>query len=190
MAGAEQSADDAAAARGRSDDAVSSRPVPDPAAAAGYHSTGTDPAGVGSTGAGSTAGDAGTRAVTGSSAAAPDPGTLSSATVVDVRGRRLGRVHDVFRVDRTGEVAALSVAIGRWGGRIVLVAADRLSPAGSGRLVLDPSAGPLEDAPEAPVTGHLTGEELAALGDGACTSGVLGDGAVRDGVLKGAGTGR
>lgn len=174
MAGAEQPADDAAAARGRSDDAVSSRPVPGPGAAAGYHSTGTDPAGVGSTVAGSTAGDAGTRAVTGSSAAAPDPGTLSSATVVDVHGRRLGRVHDVFRMDRTGEVAALSVAIGRWGGRIVLVAADRLSPAGSGRLVLDPSAGPLEDAPEAPVTGHLTGEELAAL---------------RSGPVKGAATG-
>lgn len=117
----------------------------------GSHSDGTAPGAVGS------------------SAAPPDPGSLSSAAVVDPQGRRLGRVHDVFLVDRTGEVAALSVAIGRWGGRIAVAPASRFRPAGSGRLVYDPADGPLEDAPDAPATGHLTGEELAAL-DAAATS--------------------
>lgn len=103
-------------------------------------------------------------AAAGSSAAPPDPGSLSSAAVVDAQGRRLGRVHDVYLVDRTGEPAALSIAIGRWGGRIVVVPSSRLSPAGPGRLAYDPAAPPLEDVPDAPATGHLTGEQLAALG--------------------------
>lgn len=103
-------------------------------------------------------------AAAGSSAALSDPGSLSSATVVDAQGRRLGRVHDVYLVDRTGEPAALSIAIGRWGGRIVIVPASRLSPAGSGRLAYDATDAPLEEAPDAPATGHLTGERLAALG--------------------------
>lgn len=97
------------------------------------------------------------------SSAALDPHGLAGTTVVDVTGRRAGTVRDVYFADRTGDLVAVVVSVGRLVRRDVVVPASHLRPAGSGRTGMDLDRLDLARQPEAPLTGHLTEEALGAL---------------------------
>lgn len=79
---------------------------------------------------------------------------LAQARVVDRQGRRLGRVRDVYLADRTGEVAGVTVALGRMGLREVLVPATLLGEAEPGRVRVDADAATLQRGRPAPATGY------------------------------------
>lgn len=80
---------------------------------------------------------------------------LASAPVLDADGRRVGRVHDVFLDDRTGELAAVSVAMGRILAREVIVPADLLRLADPGQLQVPCDRDRLRAGMASPDVAHL-----------------------------------
>ncbi|MGP9693342.1 PRC-barrel domain-containing protein [Brachybacterium sp. AOP25-B2-12] len=80
---------------------------------------------------------------------------LATAGVLDADGRRVGRVHDVFLVDRTGDLAAVSVALGRLSVREVLVPADLLRDAGDGQVQVTVGREALRAGMATPAEGHV-----------------------------------
>lgn len=88
---------------------------------------------------------------------------LASASVVDPAGRRVGRIHDIYLADRTGEVVAVSVALGRLGTRDVMVPIELLTTTGARRVTVDLALEEVRRAPDAPATGHVGPEELVRL---------------------------
>lgn len=97
----------------------------------------------------------------------PDLPELSAAAVLDVEGARAGRVHDIYLHDASGEFAAISVALGRLGGRIILVPAAALDsehPDAEGRVHLRIPARALREGLEAPATLHAEPDLLVRAG--------------------------
>ncbi|GEM_PF-4428430 len=106
--------------------------------------------------------------------AALDPRTIASSTVDDVDGRRIGRVLDVYLVDRTGQLAAVSVALGPFADHDAMIPVDLLSPGAPGRVrVAAPRDRVRTTAMPAPATAHLEPDALAearrALTEGAAS---------------------
>ncbi|UYG17288.1 PRC-barrel domain-containing protein [Brachybacterium huguangmaarense] len=98
-----------------------------------------------------------------SRAPALDPRTIASATVEDEDGRRVGRVLDVYLVDRTGQLAAVSVALGPFADHDAVIPLDMLSPAAPGRVRVAASRDRVRTtAMAAPATAHLEPDALAA----------------------------
>lgn len=91
-----------------------------------------------------------------------DPRTIASATVEDEDGRRVGRVLDVYLADRTGQLAAVSVALGLFADHVAVIPADLLSPAARGRVRVAASRERVRTrAMAAPATAHLEPDALA-----------------------------
>lgn len=92
---------------------------------------------------------------------------LASAVVRSTDDRVVGRVRDVYRRDRGGDLAAVSVALGRFRSRIVLLPATAFTVAtseASGHSVelhLATSAGDLSAAIDAPETLHADPDLLS-----------------------------
>lgn len=86
--------------------------------------------------------------------------TLAAAAVRGSDGVRLGRVEDVYLTDREGELVAVSVAIGRFVPREVLVPVEFLRLDQDGSVTVSVPADAARRAPEPPVTGHLRPADL------------------------------
>lgn len=106
--------------------------------------------------------DSGAAQAGGSGRPALDPRTIASATVEDEDGRRVGRVLDVYLVDRTGQLAAVSVALGPFADHDAVIPVDLLSPAAPGRIRVAASRDRVRTAAmPAPATAHLEPDALA-----------------------------
>ena len=64
---------------------------------------------------------------------------LSGASVRGSDGEHVGRVRDIYLTDATGELAAITVTVGRLRGRAVLLPAVAIAPGSLTELVSTPS---------------------------------------------------
>lgn len=88
---------------------------------------------------------------------------LEGRTVVGPDGRRTGRVRDIYLLDRTGELAAVTIEMGHLRPRGVVVPVELLSMDEDGRLRVSVDAEGLRAGLPAPVHGYLDGAALARM---------------------------